>query len=83
MKTSRLRLMAQYLLLILALGSLIPAVLFFLGGILGLVGILADVGPAENRQFGLQAMGLSLLFFVLAGGAFLPAAILYRNSTGK
>ena len=83
MKSSRLLFIAQCLLVILAIGFLVPAVLFFMGGILGLGGILADVGPSQNRQMGLQAMGLSLLCFVLAAGAFFPAAILYRNSTRK
>lgn len=45
------------------------------GGVLGLNGVLADVGPAENRQIGYQAfliatvpLGIGLL--VLVAGLF-------------
>ena len=83
MKSSRLLFIAQLLLVILAIGLMVPAVLLFLGGLLGLGGILADVGPSENRQMGLQMMGLSLLCFVPAAGAFVLAALLYRISRRK
>ena len=83
MKKGRLLFIAQLLLVIVSIGFMVPAVLFFLGGLLGLSGILADVSISENRQFGLQFMGLSLLCFVLAAAAFVLAAVLYRISTGK
>ena len=83
MKSSRLLFIAQFLLVILSIGFMVPAVLFFLGGLLGLGGILADVGPSENRRMGLQMMGLSLLCFVPAAGGFILAAVLYRISTRK
>ena len=83
MKSSRLLFIAQFLLVILSIGYMVPAVLFFLGGLLGLGGILADVGPSENRQMGFQMMGLSLLCLVPAAGGFILAAVLYRISTRK
>ena len=83
MKSSRLLFIAQLLLVILAIGLMVSAVLFFLGGLLGLGGILADVGPSENRRMGLQMMGLSLLCFVPAAGAFVLAVVLYRLSKRK
>ena len=41
-------------------------------GILGFLGVLADVGPAENRQMGLQLMAFGLV--PLLGGAVLLVA---------
>ena len=83
MKGSRRLFIAQFLLVIVSIGLMVPAALLFLGGLLGLGGTLADVGPSENRRMGLQMMGLSLLCFVPAAGAFVLAAVLYRVSTRK
>lgn len=83
MKSARLLFIAQLLLVIVSIGFMVAAVLLFLGGLLGLGGILADVGPLENRRMGLQMMGLSLLCFVPAAGAFVLAVVLYRISRRK
>ena len=83
MKSARLLFIAQLLLVIVSIGFMVAAVLLFLGGLLGLGGILADVGPLENRRMGLQMRGLSLLGCVPAAGAFVLAVVLYRISRRK
>ena len=61
--------MLRIILLVLGVLAAIPALLMSIAGVLGLIGILADIGPAENRKFGLQALtyaapfaAISLLF---------------------
>ena len=46
----------------LATGSSLLAVICIAFGILGLIGILADVSPAENKEFGIQFLSYSIPF---------------------
>ncbi len=59
--------------------SLLP----LLAAMLGFAGILADVGPAENREIGFQALwvGLPLLFLGLA--AFVPPVFIFASRKSK
>lgn len=59
-------------------GLLILLSLPLLGfGLLGLVGILADVGPAENREFGFQFLTYGIPAF-LVGVILLSSAFMIR-----
>jgi len=53
-----------------------------LGGVLGLLGVVADAGQAENRQIGLQAFRISL-YPLGAGLLFLVAGLLVLRSRKK
>jgi hypothetical protein len=55
--------------------SLIPALLLGMAGVLGLAGILADVGPAENRNFGWQAIYFAMPFVAISLASM--AAVLF------
>ena len=59
-KAPRWLLVAQFLLMAISMVLLAFAVLCFLFGIAGLFGRVMDGSRAENRQLGLQFMGLSL-----------------------
>ena len=43
-----------------------PALLMCVAGVLGVAGILADVGPDENRRLGLQAFSVAGIFAVVS-----------------
>jgi cytochrome c biogenesis protein CcdA len=52
------------------------------GGVLGLLGVLADVGPTENRQMGQQAL-LYAAYPLGVGVLVLAAGLLVRRSRPK
>lgn len=51
--------------------------LFF--GVLGLVGVAADVGPDENRRIGLTSLGYALIPLGVGGVILLVALMLGRK----
>lgn len=65
-----------------ALVSLVVSLPCVFLGILGLVGIVADVSPAENRQFGWQFLRLALIPGVL-GVVTLMVALLFRRGSRR
>ena len=77
-KAPRWLLVAQFLLMAFSMVLLAFAVLCFLFGIAGLFGRVMDGSRAENRQLGLQFMGLSLGCVLPALAAFLLAVGLPR-----
>ena len=62
-----------------AVGSLMLSMPCVFGGLLGLLGILADVGPAENRQMGLQSLRLAVLPLGLSGVVLVIALVVRRS----
>ena len=74
-KAPRWLLVAQFLLMAIAMVLLAFGLLCFLFGIAGLFGRVMDGSRAENRQLGLQFMGLSL-------GCVLPALAAFLLSVG-
>ncbi len=52
-----------------------PCIFF---GLLGLVGALADVGPAENRQMGLQLFQMAAIPLGLSGLVLIAAIVVRR-----
>jgi len=59
-------LIIRMFLVVLAILFFLPAVACFGFGLLGLIGVLADVGPMENRAFGLQFIGIGVGFGVVS-----------------
>lgn len=51
---------------------------FFLG-VLGLMGVVADVGPAENREIGWQFLGIGVIPLVIGAGLLIAARLVRRR----
>ncbi len=49
------------------------------GGVLGLLGVLADVGPEENRQIGVQSLRLAAIPMGLSVAALVVALVVRRS----
>ncbi len=62
MSSSTPVLVIRVFLVVLAILFFLPAVACFGFGLLGLIGVLADVGPMENTAFGLQFIGIGVGF---------------------
>jgi hypothetical protein len=65
MQHKRSRTVLKFLLIGTGIAGMLIAALFGLAGVLGLLGVLADVGPDENRQWGVQALRIASVPFGL------------------
>lgn len=62
------------ILLIIGVLAVFPALLLGAAGVLAFAGILADVGPDENRKIGLQAFSYAAVFTFISI-AFIAASL--------
>lgn len=81
MNDRQINLLGKVLLAIAAFSFLLSA-LCLMGGVLGLLGVLGDVGPAENQQMG-QQLFLYAVYPLGVGLLVLGVGLFVRRSSHK
>lgn len=65
-------------LLLLGILTAIPTMLALAAGILGLSGILADIGPADNQRLGIQAFTFAAIVGTVSTVCLVAFYLVYR-----